>query len=374
MNTNPSIQTTYDTIVIGAGQAGLAAGYHLAKRGKPFVILEADERLGGSWLHRWDSLRLFTPAMRNSLPGMKLGGGYTFPTSAELLDYFERYAAHFDLPVRTGVRVDGLFREGGRFRVTAGTEAYDARQRHPGHRRAPDPEGAGVRLRAVPGHRPGALGRLPQPGPAQAGHRADRRRGQLRRRDRGGHRPHAQDPAGGTQRRLPPDRDAGMAGQGELPPYLVDVGAHPDRGQEARPEGAGRGPRGPRRVPDPPEGEGPRRRRSRAHRPHRGVVDGSPVTEDGDVLDVANVIWCTGFKPDFGWVDLPGLDSSGRLDDRARRASSVSRGCTCSARSSSTCSTPTPSGASARTRRTSSSSSTSAHPPMVLDRSRPPRL
>ena len=69
-----------DTIVIGAGQAGLSAGYHLAKRGKPFVILDAADRVGGSWLNRWDSLKLFTPAIRDSLPGLPLGGGYRFPT------------------------------------------------------------------------------------------------------------------------------------------------------------------------------------------------------------------------------------------------------------------------------------------------------
>ena len=54
----------FDTIVIGAGQAGLSAGYHLAKRGKPFVILDAADRVGGSWLNRWDSLTLFTPSIR----------------------------------------------------------------------------------------------------------------------------------------------------------------------------------------------------------------------------------------------------------------------------------------------------------------------
>ena len=106
------MSSSYDTIVIGAGQAGLAAGYHLAKRGKPFVILDAADRVGGSWLNRWDSLRLFTPAIRDNLPGMQLGGGYRFPTKAEMLDYFERYVATFELPVRLGVKVDGLFREG----------------------------------------------------------------------------------------------------------------------------------------------------------------------------------------------------------------------------------------------------------------------
>src|SRR5215218_7192984 len=99
---------TYDTIVIGAGQAGLAASYHLAKRGKPFLVLDSADRVGGSWANRWNSLRLFTPASRDSLPGLELGGGYTFPTREEMLSYFKRYADHFALPIRLGVTVDGL--------------------------------------------------------------------------------------------------------------------------------------------------------------------------------------------------------------------------------------------------------------------------
>ena len=115
-----------DTIVIGAGQAGLSAGYHLAKRGKPFVIVDAADRVGGSWLNRWDSLTLFTPSIRDNLPGLPLGGGYRFPSKDEMLDYLERYVATFELPVRLGVQVDGLFREGEGFRVTAGAQAFDA--------------------------------------------------------------------------------------------------------------------------------------------------------------------------------------------------------------------------------------------------------
>ena len=56
-----------DTIVIGGGQAGLAAGYYLAKRGVPFLILDANPRIGDAWRKRWDSLRLFTPARYNAL-------------------------------------------------------------------------------------------------------------------------------------------------------------------------------------------------------------------------------------------------------------------------------------------------------------------
>src|SRR5436190_21914295 len=59
-----------DTVVIGAGQAGLSAGYHLARRELPFVILDADARIGDHWRERWDSLKLYSPAKFDSLPGM----------------------------------------------------------------------------------------------------------------------------------------------------------------------------------------------------------------------------------------------------------------------------------------------------------------
>jgi putative flavoprotein involved in K+ transport len=65
-----------ETVIVGGGQAGLAVGYHLAKRNRPFVILDTNQRIGDAWRHRWDSLRLFTPARYSSLPGM------AFPASA----------------------------------------------------------------------------------------------------------------------------------------------------------------------------------------------------------------------------------------------------------------------------------------------------
>src|SRR5689334_283997 len=60
-----------ETVIVGAGQAGLAVGYHLRRRGRPFLILEGSDRVGGSWRNRWDSLRLFTPAKYDGLPGMR---------------------------------------------------------------------------------------------------------------------------------------------------------------------------------------------------------------------------------------------------------------------------------------------------------------
>jgi putative flavoprotein involved in K+ transport len=98
-----------DTIVVGAGQAGLSAGYHLAKRRLPFVILDADARIGDHWRDRWDSLRLYSPARYDSLPGMRFPARSShWPTAREMADYLEAYARRFDLPVRSGTRVDRI--------------------------------------------------------------------------------------------------------------------------------------------------------------------------------------------------------------------------------------------------------------------------
>jgi len=91
------------TVVVGGGQAGLSAGYHLARRGIPFVILDADERIGDHWRNHYDSLRLYSPARSNGLPGMRFpASSYHYPTGREMGDYLESYAKIFDLPVREG--------------------------------------------------------------------------------------------------------------------------------------------------------------------------------------------------------------------------------------------------------------------------------
>src|SRR5262249_50376455 len=115
------------TLVIGGGQSGLAVGYHLAKRGLPFLILDANQRIGDSWRNRWDSLRLFNPARYAGLPGLPFPArGDTFPTKQEMADYLESYAKRFHLPVQSSVRVDRLTKQDDRFVVTAGGRRFEA--------------------------------------------------------------------------------------------------------------------------------------------------------------------------------------------------------------------------------------------------------
>ena len=124
---NKNISENLKVIVIGAGQAGLSVGYYLKKLNIPFTMLDANERIGDSWRKRWDSLHLFTPAKFDGLAGMPFPASPDyFPTKDEMADYLEKYAAHFNLPVRKGVKVDGLSREGNSYCVKAGDKHFQA--------------------------------------------------------------------------------------------------------------------------------------------------------------------------------------------------------------------------------------------------------
>ena len=133
--TSPAITPTsrfgrverYDTIVVGAGQAGLAAGYELAARDIDVVIVTAESRVGDNWRRRWDSLRLFTPARYSGLPGMPFPAPpMHLPDKDEMADYLERYAERFDLPVRLDTRVDSLSWDGERYVLRAGGSTMEA--------------------------------------------------------------------------------------------------------------------------------------------------------------------------------------------------------------------------------------------------------
>lgn len=112
-------QNDLDVIVIGGGQAGLAAGYTLAAAGLGYVILEAEDAVGGSWPKYYDSLTLFSPARFSALPGLPLAGDQErYPTRDELVAYLRGYADHFRLSVRTGAHVAATRWDGDRYVVT----------------------------------------------------------------------------------------------------------------------------------------------------------------------------------------------------------------------------------------------------------------
>ncbi|GGK60682.1 flavin-containing monooxygenase [Rufibacter glacialis] len=122
-------QTAYDVMVIGAGQAGLALGYYLHLQNKNFLLVDAAPRLGDSWRNRYDSLRLFTPAEYCHLPGwpLQLPKGY-YPSKNEIADYLEQYAAHFKLPVALQQEVISLTKEEGIFHIQTTSTSFLARQ------------------------------------------------------------------------------------------------------------------------------------------------------------------------------------------------------------------------------------------------------
>ena len=118
-----------DVLVIGGGQAGLAMGHHLAQHRLRFEILDAGAEIGAAWRSRWDSLRAFTPAQYDNLPGLKFPAAPdTYPGKDDVAAYLQAYAAHFELPVRLGARVTSLTRSDGGYLAVAGADTRQARQ------------------------------------------------------------------------------------------------------------------------------------------------------------------------------------------------------------------------------------------------------
>jgi putative flavoprotein involved in K+ transport len=310
-DTTNAAREQFDTIVIGGGQAGLTAGYHLKRRGLPFVILDMNERVGDAWRTRWDSLRLFTPARYGGLPGWRFPArGSSFPTKDEMADYLEAYAARFELTVRNGVTVDRLSKRGDRFVVEAGEHMYEADH---------------VIVATGAHHTPRVpdFARELDPRIVQLHSKDYRSPAQLREGDVllvG-----AGNSGAEIAYELATEHRAWLAGpdNGQIP---VRHGSLPSRvvfrlvaffGHRVLTKG---NPIGRKVGPKLATGGTPLIRRRHndlaaagIERVPRvvGVRDGLPLLEDDRTLDPANVIWSTGFRQDFSWIDLPVLDGDG---------------------------------------------------------------
>lgn len=123
------VSDTYDVVVVGGGQAGLAAGYYLRRAGLNFVILDGQPHPGGAWRHGWPSLRLFSPAEHSPLPGwgMPRQDGEEFPTAGHVVGYLDAYERRYDLPVRRPVRVSAVRAVDGGLQVDTSAGCWQAR-------------------------------------------------------------------------------------------------------------------------------------------------------------------------------------------------------------------------------------------------------
>jgi putative flavoprotein involved in K+ transport len=296
----------YETVVIGGGQAGLAVGYYLEQQGRSFVILDRNERVGDNWRARWDSLRLYSPASRDGLPGMRFPASpTTYPTTHEMGDYLEAYAARHELPVESGVGVDALTKETGRYVASAGDRRFEADN---------------VVL---------ATGVFQKPYVPDFGGDLDPSITQL----------HSNAYRNLSQLQDGPVLVVGASHSGSDIAFEASsrhevVLSGKDTGQIPVPIESRRGrfffrglffagthvltadtPMGRKMRPHIRHGGGPllryRRKDLRAAGVERvlartvGVDAGMPVLDDGRVLDVRNVVWCTGFRPDYSWMRFP---------------------------------------------------------------------
>jgi len=298
---------SHNTIVIGAGQSGLATGYFLQQAGVDFIILDANKHIGDSWRNRWDSLHLFTPAEYDGLVGMPFPASPNyFPTKDEMADYLETYAYNFKLPVHTGIRVEHLSRRGERFALSTGDLHFEAdnvvvamatfqkpripafaldldpsiHQIHSSDYRSPAQlqegdvlivgagnSGAEIAMEVARGHKTWLSGR-------DTGH--------------------------------VPFRIEGIAARiilirlvlRGLYHHLITIDT--PIGRKIRSKTLSQG--GPliRTKPQDLAAAGIERLPRTI-----GIRAGLPLLENGQVLNVANVIWCTGFTPGFSWIDLP---------------------------------------------------------------------
>ena len=305
-----SSRERFDVVVIGAGQAGLAIGYFLARQGRRFVILEAADSIGAAWRTRWESLRLFTPRRYDALVGLDFPGdpdGY--PGRDNIIAYLEHYAATFELPVELNSRVRSLTRADGRFVVGLDDSGVEAEQVvvATGPFQVPAiPALAGelapevFQTHSTGYQRPSDMpeGKVLVVGGGNTGYQIAQELSAT----------HQVILAVGSRQKPLPQRLLGR----DLFWWLTKTGlikktvdTRIGRRLEHRDTLIGSSPRALKR------------RHSVELKPRVVVASGRTISfADGSNLDVAAVIWATGYRPDHSWIDLPVLDSGGRPGHR----------------------------------------------------------
>ncbi|MFD4440051.1 flavin-containing monooxygenase [Nocardia sp. NPDC058519] len=304
-----------ETLIIGAGQAGLSCGFHLRRSGRPVLIVDGNERVGDNWRRQWDTLRLYTPAKYDSLPGLPFPDEdrWSYPGKDAVAEYLETYALHWDLPVRMSTRVDRLTaRTGGGYAARVGDDTITC-------------DNVVVAT--------GTFGRTPfvpdfaadlDPGIRQLHSSRYRRPSQLQ--------PGTVLVVGASHS----GTDIAYEVAAVQPTILSgrDCGQMPIRLESrstrlaipvlvflARHVITRRTPIGRKAMREIRFHGGPMLRVKRADLAARqvrretsrvtGVVDGLPVLADGTVLDVRNIVWCTGFEQVFDWIQVPVIGEDG---------------------------------------------------------------
>ena len=304
---NISKKQHWNTIIIGAGQSGLAAGYFLKKLGMEFVILDNHERIGDSWRNRWDSLMLFTPARHDGLPGMPFPAPKgSFPGKEKMADYLEDYAMIFSLPVQNGVRVRRISSLGHHFEIETSAAMMTAENVIIATGTNPEPRippfaamlsSSIFQIHSSAYRNPGSVpdGDALVVGAATSGIEIALELSSARKAY-----------ISGKPTFHIPDNIFKYAG--ELYWWLISniLTVRTPIGKKARQKIIHGGAPLIRISADDLDSAGVIRLPRMA-----GVKNGLPLMEDGTVIPVSSVIWCTGFRPDFSWIHMDITDGSG---------------------------------------------------------------
>ena len=308
------------TIIIGGGQAGLATSYHLKKLGEDFILIDEGEKIGDVWRKRWDSLRLFTPSQYDGLPGFPFPSQHnTFPTKDEMANYLEDYAERFNLSVMPGVRAIQLTKTASGFDIITsnGKLSSDAVVICTGSNPSPSVPDFATELDNIiyqihssqyrnPDLLPG--GDTLVVGSGTSGVEIALELSKSRRTLI----------AGKPIHELPYDPFcyapwfnwwvAHNISTIKAPFFLQAKGFYKGGKPLIRVSLADLDVAGVERLP-----------------PVSGVRNGYPFLANGKEISVSNVIWATGYKPDFSWIDFNITDETGWLKGK-RGISSVVKG------------------------------------------------